>query len=535
MKPYLLILSLLAIGVPTAPAMPLNTSLSALAPSPELSAIIKKKTKRKLSKTQKGKQVPEQPSDSTAESLAAAATSPTSADSSPSAHKKSYQDFLSRLNEKAKAGDLDISEALAVMLAATGDEFSQAQWLEQAAKDGNPIGMHYLGMTKAAQNAAPELRYLRGNERAELLKKQQEGAADAIKWLKKAAELKYTPAMLDYSVFLRMGIGTQKNENAAKRMMLEAAKSGNFDTRFSWLLQNQRLTCWEDKDRPEVAGEINRNNHQVIYYLSQFAPDSSTQLEWLTRAATQNGAAMFALSSISHKNDPALSLKLLKTAVALHDPGAMFVYGSLLVAPPGEFNAKTGLQQNTALGVNMIRLACMQGNSAARRALSRAYYRGDFGLKQDKQKAYKHIKWLNSAQKDHIALAAQGFMLLIGEGTQQDIETGKRYISLAANDGYSYALVMMAYAHYKGLGTQKNPEQAIELLQEAAATGFPHAYIYIAFLSAKGLHGQEPDLRNAERYVNIAGLNLGNQAKVFFDSLMQQSDWTISPFPLEKQ
>lgn len=265
MKPYLLILSLLAIGVPTAPAMPLNTSLSALAPSPELSAIIKKKTKRKLSKTQKGKQVPEQPSDSTAESLAAAATSPTSADSSPSAHKKSYQDFLSRLNEKAKAGDLDISEALAVMLAATGDEFSQAQWLEQAAKDGNPIGMHYLGMTKAAQNAAPELRYLRGNERAELLKKQQEGAADAIKWLKKAAELKYTPAMLDYSVFLRMGIGTQKNENAAKRMMLEAAKSGNFDTRFSWLLQNQRLTCWEDKDRPEVAGEINRNNHQVIY------------------------------------------------------------------------------------------------------------------------------------------------------------------------------------------------------------------------------------------------------------------------------
>lgn len=457
-------------------------------------------------------------------------------DPSPSAHPEKYQAFLTELNNKAKANDLDICEALAIMLSATGNEFCQAQWMEQAAKDGNPIGMHYLGMTLAAQNAAPELRYVRGPEREPLLKAQQEGAKAAAEWLRKSAELKYAPAMLDYSLFLRMGIGVQQNDKAANRIMIEAAKSGNFDTRFSWLLQNRRLTAWADKDRPEVASEIRRNNHQVVYYLSQFAPDSKTQMEWLQKAATQkNGAAMYALSSVTSRQDPPLSLKQLKTAVSLHDPSAMYVYGSFLVAEPGEYHKQTGLEQNVPLGISMLKLSCMLGNSQSRRTLARAYYRGDLGMPKDRSKTYAHLKWLNSAQKDHISLAAQGFMLLMGDGTKQDIETGKRYITLAANDGYSYALAMMAYAHYKGIGTTQDVQKAIDVLQESAAAGFPYAYLYIAYLTAKGLHGAPADARAAERYVNIAGLNFGNQAKVIFDELMKEEDWELPPFPLEKQ
>lgn len=480
---------------------------------------------KRVSKTNKGMKLPAfPPIDSDA-----------SAYTAPAVHPQQYSEFLNKLNEKVKANETDICEALAVMLSVTKDEFSQELWMAQAAKDGNAIGMHYLGMTQAAQKGAPELRYLRGKEREILLKKQQSGAGEAAAWLKCAADKKYAPAMLDYSVFLRNGIGVLKNEPAANRLMLEAAKSGSFDTRFSWLLQSQRLISWADKDRPEVAGEINRGNHQVIYYLSRFAPDSRTQLEWLQKAAAKNGAAMYALSAVFHKQDPVRSLELLKSAVALHDPGALFVYGSLLVADPTEFHQKTGLKQNTELGLSMLRLSCMLGNSEARRLLSRAYYRGELGIPQSKEKAYRHIKWLNSAQRDPIALTAQGFMMLTGEGTQQDIETGKRYITIAANSGYSYALVVMAYAHYKGIGTPKNVELAIEKLQEAAAAGFPHAYLYIAFLTAKGLHGEAPDARGAERYVNIASLNLRGQAKAFFDTLMQEEDWVISPFPLEKQ
>lgn len=521
MKPFFLLPALIALSTVFAP-MQVEAQQSAG----------KRLTKRHLSskgktvKKNKGIKRPDLPEEN--------ATA--SADSSPAAHPEKYNAFLAELNKKAKANDLDICEALAIMLSATGDEFCQAQWMEQAARDGNPIGMHYLGMTRAAQNAAPELRYVQGPEREALLKAQQDGAKEAAEWLRKAAELKYAPAMLDYSLFLRMGIGVQPNDKAANRMMVEAAKSGNFDTRFSWLLQNRRLTSWADKDRPEVASEIRRGNHQIIYYLSQFAPDSKTQMEWLQKAATQkNGAAMYALSSVTSRQDPPLSLKQLKTAVTLHDPSAMYVYGSFLVAEPGEYHKQTGLQQNVPLGVSMLQLSCMLGNSQSRRTLARAYYRGELGMPKDRSKTYAHLKWLNSAQKDHISLAAQGFMLLIGDGAKQDIETGKRYITLAANDGYSYALAMMAYAHYKGIGTDRDLQKAIDVLQEAAAAGFPHAYLYIAFLTAKGLHGEPADARGAERYVNIAGLNLGNQAKEIFNKLMKEEDWVLPPFPLEKQ
>ena len=94
---------------------------------------------------------------------------------------------------------------------------------------------------------------------------------------------------------------------------------------------------------------------------------------------------------------------------------------------------------------------------------------------------------------------------------------------------------MMAYAHYKGIGTTRDLQKAIDVLQESAAAGFTHAYLYIAFLTAKGLHGEPADVRGAERYVNIAGLNLGNQAKVIFNELMKEDDWVLAPFPLEKQ
>lgn len=456
------------------------------------------------------------------------------AETSPEAHAERFREFMTKLEKQVKENDLDACEAMAVMLMATSDELALSSWMEKAAAEGNPVGMHYLGMTSAAKNTSPEIRYLSGQQRQALLSQQQSAAKAAAAWLKKAADKKYVPAMLDYSVFLRNGIGVLKNEPAANRLLLEASKTGNFDTRFSWLLQNGRLTKWADKDRPEVAGEIKRGNHHVIYYLSQFAPESRTQLEWLHKAVAKgNGAAMYALSAVMVNHDPAQSLKLLKSAVVMHDPAAMYVYGSFLVAEPGEFHAKTGLQPNVALGVSMLRLSCMLGNSQSRRALARAYYRGEFGLPKDRSRTYAHLHWLNSAQRDPIAFAAQGFMLLTGDGVAQDIDTGLRYITLAANANYSYAAAMLAYAHYKGLGKPKDPAMAIEVLQEAAAAGFPHAYLYIAFLTAKGLHGQPADARGAERYINLASLNLGTKAREFFDQLMKQDDWELTPFALE--
>lgn len=457
-------------------------------------------------------------------------------DAAPESHPEQYKAFITKLNNQAKANSPDACDAMAVALAATGTEFCLDPWMEKAAYEGNPVAMHYMGMTAAVKNASPELRYLPPQQRQQLLNNQFASAKEAADWLKKSADRKFVPGMLDYSGFMRSGIGTAKNEVAANKMLLDASRSGSFETRFTWLLQNGRLTRWSDRERTEVAGEIKRDNHLVIYYLSQFAPSSREQVEWLRKAAERgNGAAMYALSSVLSNTKPEESLVLLKAAVAKHDPAAMYVYGSFLLSEPGEYHQKTGLKPNRQLGLAMLRLSAMLGNAQSRRALAKTYFRGDYGVHADLNKAYAHLRWLNTAQRDPISMAAQGFMMLTGTGTKQDIETGTRYISHAANARYSYAQVMLAYAHYKGLGQTKDPRMAVEVLQEAAAAGFAHAYLYIAFLTAKGLHGYDPDPRGAERYVNIASLNLGNAAKSFFDELMKEKDWVITPFPLEKQ
>lgn len=461
------------------------------------------------------------------------------ADASPDAHPAKYQDFLSKLDEQVKNNSADACEAMSVALSATGNEFCLDLWMQKAAEEGNAAAMHYMGMTAAARNASPEMRYLRGRERDALAAKQLDNAKAAAEWLKKAADKKFVPALLDYSTFLRLGIGVLKNEQAANRMMLEAAKSGTFETRYSWLLGNGRLEKWNDRERPEVASEIKRGNHLVIYYMSSFAPDSRTQFDWLLDAAKKGSPdAMYSLAAVLQNSKPQESYKLLKAAVAKHNAAAMYVYGSFLVSEPGEYHQQNNLRQNIPLGVGVLRLAAMMGNAQSRRTMLTAYYRGDFGLPKDKAKTYAHLQWLNTAQYDPISMAAQGFMLLTGEGIEQNTATGLRYITLAANAPrapYSYARVMLAYAHYKGIGVAQNTAMAVEVLQEAAAAGFAHAYLYIAYLSAKGLHGKAPDMDEAKRYVNIAALNMGDAAQRFFDEQMKEEDWVIGPFPLEEK
>ncbi len=457
-------------------------------------------------------------------------------EASPNAHPEQYKLFIEKLNAQVSANSPDACEAMAVALAATGSEFCLDEWMAKAAQDNNAVAMHYMGMTSAVKNASPELRYLPPQQRQQLLSQQYNSAKEAAAWLKKAADKKFEPAMLDYSNFMRNGIGTIKNEAGANRLLLEASKMGSYETRFTWLLQNGRLTRWADRERTEVNSEIKRGNHLVIYYMSQFAPNSREQLDWLKQAAEKgNGSAMYSLSSVLSKTNPQESLALLKAAVAKHDPAAMSVYSAFLLAEEGPYHQQTGLKPNRELGLAILRLSAMMGNAQSRRTLAKAYFRGDYGLSRDTSKAYAHLRWLNTAQRDPISLAAQGFMLMTGDGTKQDIATGARYIAHAANAKYSYAHVMRAYAYYKGLGTTRDPRMAVEVLQEAAAAGFAHAYIYIAYLTAKGLHGAAPDLRGAERYVNIASLNLGNAAKSFFEELMKENDWVITPFPLEKK
>lgn len=430
-----------------------------------------------------------------------------------------YQEFKAKLKEQAAGNKLDAYPALETAVLATDDEFSALEWMERAAKEGDPVALDYV--------SEPWIRQAPAN----LL--QSEEAKKAAANLKKAADLKYEHAMVHYSVCLRHGIGVQKDENAANRLLMEACKSGNIETRFSWLIISGRLKDFNAKDLPEVKSEIDRGNHHILYWLSAYAPDSATQLQWLKDAAKlQNSAALFAISGVFSKEKPKESYTLLDLSAKLHHAPALFAQGFTLIDPPPALQESIGLQKDEKKGIHMLRMASLLGNAPAVAVLANAYYTGRYGLASDHAKAFRHYMRGYETLRSIPCAASAGYMLLCGDGVKQDIAKGTNLLNTAANQGYPYACVLLAYAQYEGIGVKPDAQKALEYLMDATVfptTKCPQAYVYMAYITAKGGAGLSPDPKGAERYVRSASLDMGDQAQQLFDELMALDKWVPTP------
>ncbi len=428
-----------------------------------------------------------------------------------------YALFLQKLEEQVEGDSLDFCPAMQTVLSATNDEFAVADWMARAAESGNSAALYYLAGRKLTSVPADKL--------------QEPEIKEAYQRARRAAEAGFEPAMLDVSLCLRYGIGTQKDEAAADRWLLQACKSGNFDMRFKWLQLTNRLTKFEDGGRTEVKSELDRGNHHVLYYLSAFAPDSATQLEWLRKAAEKgNPSALYSLSSLSSRLNPKDSYTLLQEAVKKHNPEAMFVLGQTLLGdePGNPYVKEAGITLDEASGLHLLRLASMLDNAPANVVLGNLYYDGGHGLPKNHERAYQHYA---QAQKSRhaAAAAAQGIMLLKGDGVAQDVAQGTRLLNLAANSGYGYAAILLAYAQYEGIGVPADARKAAEFLNDAAVMGQPAAYVYLAYITAKGGHNLKADPKLAENYVRMAALDMGDKAQQLYDELMKAGKWEPHP------
>lgn len=428
-----------------------------------------------------------------------------------------YALFLSKLEEQVKENRMDFCPAMQVVLTATDDEFAVEGWMDKAAAAGNAAALHYVAGRKLASVPADKL--------------QDPDIKEAYQRARKAADAGFEPAMLDVSLCLRYGIGTQKDEAASDKWLLQACKSGNFDMRFKWLQLTNRLTKFEDAERAEVQSEIKRGNHHVLYYLSAFAPDSATQLDWLKRAAEKgNPSALYSLSSLSSRLKPKDSYTLLQEAVKQHNPEAMFVLGQSLLEleEDNPFVKEAGITPDEKSGLHLLRLASMLENAPADLVLANFYYDGLHGLPKNRERAYRHYARAQRARHASAA-AAQGFMLLRGDGVEQNVEQGTRLLHLAANSGYGYAAILLAYAQYEGIGVTADARKAAEYLNDAAVMGQPVAYVYLAYITAKGGSNMKADPKLAENYVRMASLDMGDKAQQLYDELMKAGKWEPHP------
>ena len=441
---------------------------------------------------------------------------PRAADTAPAAHPEAYARFIGHLDQQLKDNTYDFCLPLREVLEATNDEFAAMSWMEKAAAEGNPVACQFVGdrrLTRVAKDKvlAPETR-------------------EAYALVRKAADAGYDAARINVCMCMKMGIGTEKDEEGAEKYMFEACRSGHMIPRYKWLQMNGRLRNWEDRERPEVTAEINRGNHHVIYYLSGMAPTATEQVNMLRQAAEKgNPEALYALSALSSKKAPKESYALLKEAVRLHSADALFAMGSAMTdgAPDNPVLKEAGVKHDDVAGRALIKLSSMMGNATASFWLGSVSFHGRCGMPVDKERAFQHFD--NGALGGNPTCGtAAGIMLLRGLGIPQDTRKGLYYLNVAANSGVPHAVVLLAYAQHEGLGLPADTKAACKLLQEAAALGQKQAYVYLAYLTAKGGPKQPADTKKAERYVRMASLDMKEEARILYDKLMAEG-WNPEP------
>lgn len=434
----------------------------------------------------------------------------------PEAHPEAYTRFTEQLDSIFQNNVYDFCPALRVILEATNDEFAVMSWMEKAAAEGHPAACQFVGDRKLTRIARDQI--------------QSPEIKAAYALVRKAADAGFDAAKINVCMCMHGGIGTTKDEEGAKKYMFEACKNGNLIPRYKWLQMTGRLASWEDRERPEVAAEIERGNHHVLYYLSGKAPTPAEQIGMLRQAAEKgNPEALYALSALSSRKAPRESFTLLKEAVRLHSADALFALGSAMVDgdPDNPTLREAGVEHNDATGRTFIKLAAMMGNLTADFWLGSTCYYGKCGMTEDKARAFRHFDH-GASTGNATCGTAVGIMMLRGLGIPQDTKKALYYLNLAANMGQPHAVIILAYAQYTGTGLPADAKAASKLLQEAAAMGQKRAYIYLAYITAKGGARLEADPKLAERYVRMAALDLGDEARQTYDTLMTES-WEPEP------
>lgn len=423
---------------------------------------------------------------------------------------------MKKLDQMVQENSTDYYEAIVCALdAAGGDETAVNSWMHAAAEKENAAAMRWETSQQLSSVAPDQL--------------MAQSSKNAYQKLVKIARQGYVPAMLDVAACLRMGIGTAKDETAAHKQLIDACKGGDIKARFQWLLYTDRISTWADKDRPEVASEVERGNHYVIQHLSGRSPDAATQVEWMKNAAGKgSGDAYLALSSLASANHPKESITLLRVAAHLHHPEAIYVLATVLAdtGSPTEFQKQADITPDEAESLKLMKTAALLGSLRATMALGSAYYNGTNGLPQDYKKAYFHFSNPLVAGNP-AAMTSRALMLLQGQGVKKDTAAALKMLQ-DASKVYAPAGISLAWATYKGIGKKANAKEAADQLMEIGAAGASAAYVYLAYIYAKGGPGVQEDISQAKRYVRLASLDMEDAAQKLYDTLIVEG-WTPQP------
>ena len=443
--------------------------------------------------------------------------------SAPEHHTAAYKRFKAILEKQTKENIYDPCPAFHEILQATNDEFAADSWMKKAADEGCAAALYF--------HSVKELNVVPANL------KQHPKVKAAVLSLKKASDKKYAPAMVDYAACLRNGVGCLKNESMADKILMEACRSKHIEPRYSWLLQTNRLSKYEDIQRSEVVSEIERGNHCVLYHLCNKAPDTFKKLTMLTQAARLgSSAAMYDLSLlISHINVQS-AYYYLKMAAAYHEPRALQKMGEYLISARKEIADQLGMHKDEAAGTYLLKLATMIGNNDARLYMAKLYSEGLCGVPMSPEKAYQHLYNGTLAYPSAELLAAQAYMLITGNGVEKNetegLEMLKASVKVAASSRNPHPSILLAYVYYKGLcgADESMGRDAIYTLKDLALRGIPDCFVYLALIYQTGGNGVAKNEKEARYYLDHAKRSMGDKAEQLFNEQLEKyGEWHLLP------
>lgn len=426
-----------------------------------------------------------------------------------------FAGFTNALQQMVEEQSSDYYDAAQIVLTATQDECAMDTWMEQAAQQKQPAAQLYIANKRISG----------------ILLKQDNAEAiqEHLNLLKQASDSGYIPASIYYSTCMNAGLKQVPNKSLALQILAPAAAKGNKEARFKWLQLSGRLQSAQDLSRPEVLQEIDKGNDCVMMYASMLSKDEDTRIQNLQDAAALgNGDAYYELGQMVEQVNPKQSYAMMSKAAELHHPNAMAVIGGIESSPikADSILDKSGADFKPEEGIKLLRLATMLGSPIAQFELGEQYLRGNDAIPQDKERAFHHI-YRAACSSNANALLSYCYMLLVGEGCQADPKTALGICQELANRKVLGAELLFAYAHYKGLGVEANAQRAAELLEDLAALNQPIAYVYLAYITQAGGVQLKPDPKQAELYLRMAKIDLGDKAQQLYDQLLQAKDWAF--------
>lgn len=296
---------------------------------------------------------------------------------------------------------------------------------------------------------------------------------------------------------LLRGVGTDTDEDAARRYYEKAARLGNPHAQY----QLAKLLLAAPDAQPE---------------------DIRRALGWLKKAAdTGQDCAQYALGKLYRdggavEKDIAKAVSFLRMAAESGNAYAAYALGKL-------YQEGAELPRDMAEAVRWLRCAAEQNNPFAQYRMGKLLLQGDGVLKDAKEA----IRWLTAAAEQENAYAeyALGMIYLKGEDAPQDYPKAADYLRRSAGRGNPYAAYRLGKLLLSGEQVPKDVQEAVRLLTDAAEQGSQFAQYTMGKLCLLGKEIPQ-DREAAARWFTMAAAQ-GNEYAQFFLERMNDP-WATS-------